>query len=269
VGVVTRHRQSVAHLAIEQLASHPGNLRDDLGDLTEMAASIREHGILQPLVVTEHTDGERFVLLAGHRRLGAARLAGLTKVPVVVRHGVEDSDHIVLMLVENMHRRELDPIERAEAYGALRNQGLSLADIARRAGTAVSSVSRYLALLDLDERSRQDVRDGALSTTTALSAVREVRQTTRTSNGAAAVGRPPGVSTGYFNQQHRLASAVRRACRHRNRLRVGGVGCGVCWEQAIRADQGEIPEPPPPPALVDEVVVQRRTISVFSARSTT
>src|SRR5689334_8869251 len=125
------HRQTVTHLTVEQLAEHPGNIRDDLGDLEDMARSIREHGILQPLTVTEGA-GDKFLLLAGHRRLAAARLVGMKHVPVVIRHGVSEvSDQLVLMLVENCQRRDLNPIEKAEAFGALRNRGLSVTEIAR------------------------------------------------------------------------------------------------------------------------------------------
>jgi ParB family chromosome partitioning protein len=128
-------RQSVTHLPVDDLFAHPGNVRDDLGDLTDMASSIREHGILQPLTVTERPEGGHLVL-AGHRRLAAARLAGLSRVPVVIRHDVAELDeHLVLMLVENTQRRDLNPMERAEAYDALRNAGLTLSEVARRTGT--------------------------------------------------------------------------------------------------------------------------------------
>jgi ParB family transcriptional regulator, chromosome partitioning protein len=254
---MTRHRQSVRHLPVDALVQHPGNVRDDLGDVTELAASIREHGLLQPLVVTEHADGERYILLAGHRRLAASVKLRLTSVPVIVRHGVGDLDQVVLMLVENLHRRDLDPIERAEAYGAMRHQGLSLAEIARRVGVGVSSVSKYLTLLDLDEKRRDEVRRGALAAHQAIAIVRDVRQETRAKRGGAAMGRPKGVKTAlYFGPDHRLASAVRATCTHRDRRQVGGVGCGPCWEETIRRAD-DTPAAPTGAAEIDEVVVDR------------
>lgn len=82
---MTKPRQTITHLPGEQLLANPANIRDDLGDLTDLAASIREHGILQPITVTEHRDG--FVLLAGHRRFAAGRMAGLSTFPAIIRHG--------------------------------------------------------------------------------------------------------------------------------------------------------------------------------------
>ena len=79
-------RQTVTHLALDELAAQPDNVRDGLGDLTDLAHSLREHGILQPITVAEGPDGRR-LLLAGHRRAAAARLAGLPRVRQPVAAG--------------------------------------------------------------------------------------------------------------------------------------------------------------------------------------
>lgn len=250
-------RQTVTHLPIEQLATHPDNVRDDLGDLTDLARSIREHGILQPVTVTEHTDGG-FLLLAGHRRTAAARLAGLPRVPAVIRHGVDDrADQLVLMLVENCHRRDLNPIEKAEAYGALRNRGLNQTEIAKQVGVTSATVSYYLTLLELPEEEREELRAGKITAAAAMGEVRQQREAARkrarpTSRKR---GRPAGKKTApWFSDQHPLAKDVRRSCTHRGRKKVGGVGCGPCWEQAIRGSDtvAEAVE-----HEVDEVLVQR------------
>lgn len=238
---MTKPRQTVTHVPIEQLTAHPANIRRDLGDLTDMAISIREHGILQPLTATEDTqrDGQ-LLLLAGHRRLGAARKAGLDKVPVIIRHDLTDAaEHLVVMLVENTQRRDLNPIERAEAYGALRHQGLTQGEIARRTGASPSTITYYLNLLLLSEEERDEIRDGARGVTSAIARVRDERQEERLRLKGRAAGRPKGrKTTPYFSENHPLAKAARRLCDHRGVPKVGGIACGGCWENAIRQDAG-------------------------------
>jgi ParB family chromosome partitioning protein len=234
---MTKPRQSVTHVPIERLTAHPANIRDGLGDLTEMARSIAEHGILQPLTVTEDLqhDGQ-LLILAGHRRLGAARLARLDVVPVIIRHDMGDEDeHLVVMLVENTQRRDLNPIERAEAYAALRNRGLTLTDVARRTGTSIPSISYYLGLLDLPEDELNEVRNGLRPVSQAVAQARAARQEERLKLAGRPVGRPKGrATTPYFSESHPLARAVYALCDHRGVPKVGKVGCGACWEQTIR-----------------------------------
>lgn len=236
-----RPRQAVGHVPVDRLVEHPANIREDLGDLTEMAASIREHGILQPLTATETSDG-RLLLLAGHRRLAAARLVGLPSVPVVVRSGVTKADdQIVLMLVENTQRRNLNPIERAEAYGALRNHGLSVTEISRRCGTSQATVSYYLNLLMLGDEERDAVRQGDMPVTTAIGFVRQAKAEQRAKTEQRPVGRPKGrKTTPHFGDKHPLASEARRRCKHVGRPKVGAVACGPCWEETIRIDAGQV-----------------------------
>jgi ParB family chromosome partitioning protein len=235
---MTRARQTVTHVPIAQLRAHPANIRDDLGDLTDMGRSIKEHGILQPLTATEDREHDgKLLLLAGHRRLGGAILANLDVVPVIIRHDITDpAEQLVVMLVENTQRRDLNGMERAQAYGALRNQGLTVSEIARRTGSHVSTVSSYLNLLLLDEEEREEVRTGEVSASEAIAEVRERHQVARAAQGAPTLGRPKVGP--YFGPDHRLAKVVRKGCAHRGRgtTIVGGVGCGPCWEQAVRQE---------------------------------
>ena len=98
---------------LEANRQQPRRRFDDDG-LEELARSIKETGILQPVLVTR--DADRFRILAGERRVRAARLAGLTRVPVLVREGLEDRDHLLVALVENVQRRDLTALEEAESY---------------------------------------------------------------------------------------------------------------------------------------------------------
>jgi ParB family chromosome partitioning protein len=232
-------RQTVTHVPIGRLTAHPSNIRDDLGDLTEMARSVAEHGILQPLTVTEDLEHEgKLLLLAGHRRLGAACLAKLDVVPVIIRHGLHAEDEqMVVMLVENTQRRDLNPVERAEAYAALRNRGLIITEIARRTGSSIASISYYLRLLDLPDDELEEVRAGERPVSQALAQVRAERQEERLRLAGRPVGRPKGrATTPYFSDSHPLAKVVRARCNHRGVPKVGSVGCGACWEQVIRND---------------------------------
>lgn len=248
---MNRPRQSVTHVPLERLTAHPANIRDELGDLTDMARSMTEHGILQPLTVTEDPSHDgKLLILAGHRRLGAAILARLDPVPVIVRHGLADFDeHLVIMLVENTHRRDLNPIERAEAYQALINQGLTVPDIAQRTGHSRSSVTYYLNLLNLPLAEIDEIRIGDLAVNTALARARNERQEERLRQEGRPVGRPVGrETTPYFSERHPLAKAVRARCKCRGVPKVGKTGCGPCWEAVIRADAtGTLDSQDPPP----------------------
>jgi ParB family chromosome partitioning protein len=134
---------------------------DDDG-LAELARSIAKTGILQPVLVTR--EGERYRILAGERRVRAARIAGLTDVPVVVREGVADRDHLLLALVENVQRRDLTALEEAEAYRHLREDfGLTQEDVAERVGKDRATVANALRLLKLPASVREALDDGALT----------------------------------------------------------------------------------------------------------
>jgi ParB family chromosome partitioning protein len=135
----------------------------DQASLDELAESIKQHGILQPLVVMRLDDGG-FEILAGERRWRAARLAGLERVPVVVRDR-DDPRHIAeLRLIENIQRQDLDPVELANAYRALLDEhGLTHEELAARLGKERSSISNTLRLLQLDPGLQKELVTGALS----------------------------------------------------------------------------------------------------------
>src|SRR5687768_5165914 len=134
----------------------------DEGNLEGLADSIRTHGVVQPLLVRR--QGERYELIAGERRWRAARLAGLSKVPVVVKD-VPDKDLLEIALIENIQRENLNPIEEAQAYRRLiENVGLTQEALAARVGRDRSYVTNYLRLLRLPDDLQQLVKEGQLST---------------------------------------------------------------------------------------------------------
>ena len=137
--------------------------RFDEASLAELAESIRAQGIVQPLVVTSEGDGT-YSIVAGERRLRAARLAGLEEVPVVVREVADDRERLELALVENLQRSDLDPIEEAEAYQGLQQGfGLSLEQVAARVGRSRPAISNALRLLKLPTEIRDLLRDGRIT----------------------------------------------------------------------------------------------------------
>ncbi len=152
-------------LPVGDLRPNPRQPRRDIprSELEELAASIQEHGVLQPLVVTPASDGTGYLLIAGERRLEAARMIGLETVPVVVRIADERMS-LELALVENLQRTDLDPLESADGYRQLVDDfGLSHEEVAKRVGKSRSTVSNTLRLLKLPASVRQALGAGRLS----------------------------------------------------------------------------------------------------------
>jgi len=134
----------------------------DEASLQGLADSIRSHGIVQPLLVRRRGDG--FELIAGERRWRAARLAGITRVPVVIKE-VPDESLLEIALIENIQRENLNPIEEALAYKKLiETVGLTQEALASRVGRDRSYITNYLRLLRLPDDLQQLVKEGRLST---------------------------------------------------------------------------------------------------------
>jgi len=130
----------------------------DKEPLDELTASIKQHGILQPLVV-EPSDEGRYKLQIGKRRMAAAQLAGLEKVPAIILDGsLESKDSLVLWHGDGDHREDLDPIDEAEAYATLREMGTKVSKIAHLVGKDRPYVSHSMRLLKLHPKVREDVR---------------------------------------------------------------------------------------------------------------
>jgi len=148
---------------IETISPNPSQPRQQFSpvELDEIAASVKEKGVLTPLLVSRIEGG--YQLIAGERRWRAAQKAGLERVPVVVRD-VTPVEALELALIENIHRTDLNPIEEAAAYHSLLEQtGMTQEELARRLGKDRSSVTNLLRLLRLPRAIQQDVMDGRLS----------------------------------------------------------------------------------------------------------
>jgi len=178
-------------IPIGLLHPNPDNPRADLGDVDELAQSIRENGgrLLQPLVVVPAaiyrdtpapTDADRFVVIAGHRRLAACQLLDLPDVDCIVRDDLVGPAARIAMLVENLQRVDLTALEEAQAFDALQTLGLSQRDIAGRVGRNQSHISKRLGLLRLSDTGRDLLAAGTLTLDQAVD-VAKMPETVQTS----------------------------------------------------------------------------------------
>lgn len=156
----------VQNAPIASITPNPRNPRTSVGDLDELAASIQTVGILQPLVVTPR--GDTLMLVAGHRRLEAAKIAGLSEVPVIINLNlVSERDATIAAIVENCHRVDLTPIEEAVAYEQLGLLGLDDLAIAKATGRKRDTVHGRRRLMELPEEVRTKVAVHELTLTDA------------------------------------------------------------------------------------------------------
>lgn len=152
-------------LPVERIFPNPRQPRGAMDDqsLADLAESIREHGVLQPLIVSGEMRGEAYYLIAGERRLRAARLAGLSQVPVIIRPA-SDQERLELALIENIQRTDLSPLEMAEAYQQLVDDfGLHHEEIAQRVGKSREAVTNTLRLLKLSDEAKNALRNEWIS----------------------------------------------------------------------------------------------------------
>ncbi|HSM25806.1 MAG TPA: ParB/RepB/Spo0J family partition protein [Anaerolineaceae bacterium] len=152
-------------LSIDLILPNPHQPRTIMeeDDLQELAESIREHGIIQPLLVIPANENGEYVLIAGERRLRAAKIAGLNKVPVIFRQA-SDQEHLELALIENLQRENLSPLEAAEAYQQLAEEfKLSHEEIAKRVGKSRVAISNTLRLLKLPDSIKKALMQNIIS----------------------------------------------------------------------------------------------------------
>jgi ParB family transcriptional regulator, chromosome partitioning protein len=156
-------QNGTATIPIQKIQPNPHQPRRQFNEttLTELAASIKSAGLIQPIIVRPTVDG--YELIAGERRLRAAQLAGMQDIPAIVRQ-VDSFAQAQLALIENIQREDLNPLDRATAYQALIDQlGLTQNELANRLGEERSSIANFLRLLSLAEPVRELLRSSQLS----------------------------------------------------------------------------------------------------------
>ena len=153
----------MTYLPVSSLHPHPDNPRKDLGDLTELADSIRANGIFQNLTVVPIDEAfEQFTVVIGHRRLAAAKLAGLTEVPCVIAQ-MTAKEQMQTMLLENMQRSELTVYEQAQGFQMMIDLGSSVEEISDKSGFSETTVRRRLKMMELDQDILKEVSSRQLS----------------------------------------------------------------------------------------------------------
>jgi ParB family chromosome partitioning protein len=243
-------RPRMVKVAVKDLIPDPDNLREHTAapipelernsgngsnhaedDVEQLAESIKEVGLLQPIVARR--DGDRLVVVAGHRRLAAIKRLRWTHVDVIVRAPMRPDHVIAAMLIENGQRRDLDPIEEARGITRLKAEhDLTDLAVAKKIGRSQAYVSGRLALLALTHDQQDAVRRKALGITEATNLGRLQAGNTRHS----AKGH---ISVAYFGPTNELAPKAAARCNrlgHKGKI-AGGVACGACWESILRADE--------------------------------
>jgi ParB family chromosome partitioning protein len=161
---LTARTATVLHLEPERIFPNPyqPRLNFDAEKLKELADSIREHGIIHPILVK--TVDEGYQIIVGERRWKAARIAGLARIPAMLLDNLSDDEQLQIALIENLQREDLNPIDEAMAYRKLSERfGLTQQVIAQRVGKDRSSVANTLRLLSLPEEVREKIAGGQLS----------------------------------------------------------------------------------------------------------
>ena len=163
-------------IPVERLVPHPDNPRKDLGDLTELAASIKENGVFQNLTVVPEVE-DRFTVVIGHRRLAAAKLAGLTELPCVVVE-MTPKEQVQTMLLENMQRSDLTVYEQAQGFQMMLDLGATVEEIAEKSGFSEKTIRRRVKMMELDQKTLKEVsaRQLTLGDFDALAQVEDIKE---------------------------------------------------------------------------------------------
>lgn len=149
-------------IPIEQLHPHPHNPRLDIGDVSELAESIKAKGILQNLTVVPDEETDHYTILIGHRRYHAAKLAGLTELPCAVV-SMDEKEQIQTMLIENMQRSDLTVYEQAQGFQMMLDLGSTVEEIAEKSGFSATTVRRRVKMMELNQDKLKEVSCRQLS----------------------------------------------------------------------------------------------------------
>jgi ParB family chromosome partitioning protein len=163
-GIKSREEGNVVEVLIGKIIPNPHQPREAIAEasLRELALSIKEHGVIQPLIISE-VGGDQYELLAGERRLKAAKIAGLRKIPAIIRSASEQQK-LEVALVENIQRQDLNPLEEAKAYKRLINEfNLNQDQVAQKVGKSRASVANILRILTLPSVIKKAISSGKLT----------------------------------------------------------------------------------------------------------
>jgi ParB family chromosome partitioning protein len=163
--ILEEDKHRVQKILIEDIIPNPEQPRREFDEqsLSELATSIKRHGVLQPIIVMRDENGDKYNIVAGERRWRASKSAGLSHIPAIVR-SLEELERVELALIENIQRVDLSPLEQALSVYKLQQQfNLALEDVAKKLGKAPSTISNLTRLLQLPEQAREALRSGKIS----------------------------------------------------------------------------------------------------------
>jgi ParB family transcriptional regulator, chromosome partitioning protein len=156
-------QMDLREVPLDQITVSEFNTRKDLGagtedsSLDDLAASIKEKGLLNPIMLRATASGS-YELIAGQRRLLACKRLGMTSIPALIRSQMDDGDAVAISLIENVHRAEMNPLDKARAFAALRDRyGGDIARVSKETGIGAQTVRRYLALLLLPDEIQERI----------------------------------------------------------------------------------------------------------------
>lgn len=161
-------QRGILKLATYKLIPHPENPRKDLGDISEMSESVKKHGILQNLTVvpvdkdgnsTDADNADRYMVIIGHRRLAAAKAAGLEEVPCRIVEGMTHDEQLLTMLEENMQRSDLTVYDQAQGFQLMLDLGQTVEDIEEKSGFSKSTIYHRLNIAKLDKETLKEKQD--------------------------------------------------------------------------------------------------------------
>jgi len=243
-------------IAPDRIHLNPDNPRKEPRDLAELTKSIRQQGLKQPILIIPlprpcpallddgrvcGSEDQHYVLEDGTRRFLAMR-EWTTGVPSVVSPSLPGQNlimrSILTGIVVNIHREDLNPMEKAWAFGRLRDEfGLTGAQIAEQTGLSTSTVTNHLLLLELAPKAQQRVANKEIPVSEARRLLRRVRKDTRARKGQKPMA--PMWEPDWLARTHPLAQTAEDRCDrmgHTRRRRIGNVACGQCWEKVLTAD---------------------------------
>ena len=211
----------LVYISVEMLHPHPNNPRKDLGDLTELSESIKQSGIMQNLTVVERAEGG-YTVIIGHRRLGAAKLAGLEVVPCVIAEMTE-KEQLATMMLENMQRSDLTYYEQAEGFQLMMDLGESIESISDKTGLSKTTVRNRVKLAKYD---RDIMREAAIRQPTMEQYMRlcEIEDVDRANEVAKFLG------TRNFDREVDRALTQQKTKKHRDELLAAVEEVATKWD---------------------------------------
>lgn len=226
-GNETMKNRNLTYIAVDYLHPHPNNPRKALGDLTELVESIKQSGIMQNLTVVERAEGG-FTVIIGHRRLGAAKIAGLAVVPCVIVE-MNEKEQLATMMLENMQRSDLTYYEQAEGFQLMMDLGESVESISDKTGLSKTTVRNRVKLAKYD---REIMREAASRQPTMEQYMRlcEIEDIERANEVAKFLG------TSNFDREVDRALSQQKSKKQRDELLAAVEAVAVKWDGDVHED---------------------------------